>query len=77
MWLYERGNFDALQNDLSQLNWDSIVNEEESIDTCVSNLTESLLRVASNCIPNKIITVRQNDLPWLDNNTKTLMFSRG
>ena len=60
----------------NQTSWDSILNEEESIDTCVSNFTESLLTVASKCIPNKIITIRQNDLPWLDNNTKKLMRKR-
>ena len=76
MWLYEKGNFDAFRDELSQLDWDSILNEEESIDTCVSNFTESLLTVASKCIPNKIITIRQNDLPWLDNNTKKLMRKR-
>jgi hypothetical protein len=70
VWLYERGNVDAFRDELSLLDWDSILNEEESIDTCDYNFTESLLTVASKCIPNKPITIRQNYLPWLDNNTK-------
>ena len=76
VWLYDRADFGAYKNNLLVTDWDSIVNDNKQIDTIASELTEKLTEIATLHIPNKIVTIRQNDLPWLNNNIRQLMRKR-
>ena len=71
IWLYDRGDYEALSNDIRQTNWDEI--KSNDIDKYAQNLTNQLTKLAKKHIPNKLITTRQTDPPWLCNNIKKLM----
>ena len=49
---------------------------ENEIDGKVRALTDKMLEAVSETIPNKTITVRQNDLPWINNNIRKLIRKR-
>ena len=70
VWLYDRADFDAYRNDLSITDWDNIIDNNIEIDTIVSSLTEKMIEIFSVHIPNKMVTIRQNDLPWINNNIR-------
>ena len=74
IWLYDRGDYEALSNDIRQTNWDEI--KSNDIDKYAQDLTNQLTKLAKKHIPNKLITTRQTDPPWLCNNIKKLMRKR-
>ena len=74
IWLYDRGDYEALSNDIRQTNWDEI--KSNDIDKYAQDLTNQLTKLAKKHIPNKLITARQTDPPWLCNNIKKLMRKR-
>ena len=40
------------------------------MEEITGDITDKILEMASEFIPNRIITVRNNELPWLTNNIK-------
>ena len=65
VWKYSEGNFDQLRTNVSSFDWDSCFNAD--IDVYSSNLTAALLSMCDECIPNKIVTIRPTDPPWMHN----------
>ena len=53
-----------------------MINTENNINDMATELTNKILEISSETIPNKIITVRQNDLPWINNNIRKLIRKR-
>ena len=53
-----------------------MINTENNINDIMTELTNEILDISSETIPNKIITVRQNDLPWLNYNIRKLIRKR-
>ena len=43
---------------------------DENIDTYATNISNSILAIASECIPNKSITVKPSDPPWITSGLK-------
>ena len=65
VWKYSQGNFNQLRTYVSSFEWDSCFNSD--IDVYSSNLTSALLSMCDDCIPNKIVTIRPTDPPWMHN----------
>lgn len=76
IWIYSRGNYDLFRQKISETNWNELINEENSIDLNVELLTNKILDIASLTIPNRIITVRQTDIPWLTTDIRKLIRKR-
>ena len=76
IWLYDKGNYQSYRQMFSEVDWDIIINDRNSIDVNTQNLSNKILQSANENIPNKIITVRHNDLPWLNNEIRRLMRKR-
>ena len=71
IWQYSQADFDGLKNSLQTTNWDEHLNTED-INELASNFTTTLLNLAREFIPNKVITVRPNDKPWYNSNLRAL-----
>ncbi|KAK3098188.1 hypothetical protein FSP39_017040 [Pinctada imbricata] len=76
IWLYDRADFDLFRNKCNNVNWDEIIDDNIHIDRCVMNFNNQIIKIAEECIPNKIITVRQNELPWVDSHIRRLIRRR-
>ena len=68
VWYYERGDYDLLRNKASEINWDTLQNED--IDLYANNIHNAVIEIASECIPNKEIKVKATDPPWITSSLK-------
>ncbi|MEW8547189.1 MAG: endonuclease/exonuclease/phosphatase family protein, partial [Candidatus Thiodiazotropha sp.] len=71
IYLYDRGNYQSISDELSETDWNKIKNND--IDIYANNLTEHILDLADKHIPNKTIKIRKSDPSWLTNNIKRLI----
>ena len=63
IWKYDDGNYEMLRQKASATNWNDFQNND--INTYCANLTEHLQSITEMCIPNKVITIRPSDPPWI------------
>ena len=75
IWIFKNTNFDGYRSKLSTIDWDPIISND-SIDNSASILTETIVKTASETIPNKQVTIRKNDLPWINNSIRKLIRKR-
>ncbi len=75
IWLYDQGNYDEFRNKLNAVNWQAILNNE-NFDTTADSIANSIINAASDTIPNKLVTIRPNDIPWFNNNIRKLLRKR-
>lgn len=76
IWLYNQGNYDLYRTKIQETDWDQIFENNNNIDKITKTITETILSIASETIPNRIITIRNHDLPWITNEIKKLMRKR-
>ena len=56
--------------------YDWVSTYDEDVNVNATNFTNRLLNMAEKCIPPKTVTVRPQDLPWMNNNLRKLMRNR-
>ena len=61
VWLYE--NFSSK---LDTVDWNALLSDLEDVDEMCNTFTETFLRVARECIPTKMVTIRNSDRPWFN-----------
>jgi hypothetical protein len=66
VWLYERTDREHLLSKLDTVDWNALLSDLEDIDEMCNTFTETFLRVARECIPTKMVTVRNIDRPWFN-----------
>ena len=59
---------------ISNTDWETFRNDD--IDTYAVNVTDHILNLKKDCIPNKTVKIRQSDPPWMHNNLRKLMRQR-
>ena len=74
VWLYDQGDFDMLRQRLADFDWDSI--KCEDVNQYSINFANILINLAKECIPNKKVRVRPQDLPWINGLVRKLMRKR-
>ena len=63
IWKYDDGNYEMLRQKASTTNCNDFQNND--INTYCENLIEHLQSITEMCIPNKGITIRPSDPPWI------------
>ena len=63
IWLYAKADFDEFRETLDAVNWDPCFDTDD-INEMSKLWTSTFLNIARRCIPNRTITVRQDDAPW-------------
>ena len=69
IWKYDQADVPSIRNSIISVNWGDLF-AGRGIDDMVSILTEKLLRIMSDNIPNKIITINDKDAPWVTPDVK-------
>ena len=63
MWQYELGDYDLYRSKLREFNWDECFASDD-INVVAQAWTDTLISIARECIPNKMVTVRPWDKPF-------------
>ena len=63
LWKYDDGNYEIIRQKASATNWNDFQNN--GINTYCENLIELLQSITEMRIPNKFITIRPSDPPWI------------
>ena len=76
IWDFSQANKDAIHRAINEINWDTFFAGLD-INGQVSLLSETILNVFANFIPNKIITVRSKDDVWMTAEVKRVLLEKG
>ncbi|MCG8033360.1 MAG: reverse transcriptase family protein, partial [Candidatus Thiodiazotropha taylori] len=63
IWKYEQGNYQLLRQKALETDWNSL--QHNNINIYAQNITKEILTIAESCIPNKTVTIRPSDPPWI------------
>lgn len=74
IWQYDRGNYEQLRRKVLDFNWNSLKNND--INLYASAFTGQLYSMVKESIPNRLVTVRPQDLPWINGNIRKQMRKR-
>ena len=72
VWDYSKAELTNIRKSLSQINWHNALKDLNVIDQ-VEYLSSCILNVFSNFVPNKTITCRDKDPPWITEEVKKIM----
>ena len=75
VWDFSRANIPAIQQAITGINWNSAF-IGLNIDERVSFLTDCVLNVFQNFIPNMVITVRNKDAVWMTPEIKKMIIEK-
>ncbi|MEW8545738.1 MAG: reverse transcriptase domain-containing protein, partial [Candidatus Thiodiazotropha sp.] len=76
IWNYKDADFDRYRTVLSESNLIEKIESTNNIDENVQQITDTLLLVAKNTIPNKNVTIRPTVHPWITSNILNLIRKR-
>ncbi len=63
IWLFDKGNYPLLREKATDIDWNTL--KHNNLDIYTKNITSSILDIAKACIPNRDVTIRQDDPSWL------------
>ncbi|CAC5395380.1 unnamed protein product [Mytilus coruscus] len=72
IWLYDCGDYDKFRHELSLVDWDSFLLSQD-VNEISTRITSAVINAAELSIPNKIITVRKSEPPWMNNIVRRLI----
>ena len=64
IWQYDNANFNEYRQKLNLCDWDM---NNLSIEDQVKKISTNITHAANQSIPNKVVTIRPRDLPWIHN----------
>ena len=64
IWLYDRANYTLFREKLNVCDWTT---DNLTVDQCVTQFANNILISADQAIPNKNVTIRPRDPPWMHN----------
>ena len=76
IWFYDRADARAIQKSIQIFNWCEHIGHLTCPNQQVEILTETLLNIFSNFIPNKTITVRPRQAPWITQSIKNFILKK-
>ena len=76
IWNYKLANFDRYRVILSEYNLDEKLQDNLDIDVNVQQITDALITAAEQSIPNKVVTIRPAQHPWITCHIKNLIRKR-
>lgn len=75
IWNYARADYEKYREKLQEQTLENLVSGND-IDSNVQLITKAIFDAAEKSIPNKIVTIRSNDHPWITCQIKNLMRKR-
>ena len=74
IWSYDRGNYELLRQKATNTDWNSL--HDTNIHLYSQNITNCIISLAKECIPNKTIRIRPSDPPWITTHLKQYIRKR-
>ena len=74
IWQYDRGDYDHMRALASTTNWHSL--QDDDVDIYALNLTNKILNIAMECVPNRVVIIRPSDPPWITTTIKRYIRKR-
>lgn len=68
VWKFDEGDYQSLRRAASIFDWQSLF--DNNIDTYTSNITNEIMTMSNKYIPNKVVTIRQTEPPWIHNDIR-------
>ena len=75
IWDFSKANINAMRQAVSCVDWDRAFSGL-NIDERVKFLTECVLNVFYNFVPNKVITIKSKDTLWITSETKRMVLEK-
>lgn len=69
IWLYDKGDYVKYNDKLRSTDW-SFIENNQNLDATADTIASSILKSASESIPNKNVTIRPGDVPWINKEVK-------
>ena len=66
IWNYKNADYDKLNKCIFQFDWDSVINDNVTVDDACNKFTSIFLEFCKECIPRKKVLIRPNDKPWFN-----------
>ena len=66
IWNYMNADYDKLNNFIFQFDWDSVINDNVTVDDACNKFTSIFFEFCKECIPRKKVLIRPNDKPWFN-----------
>lgn len=77
IWKYEQGDYNGYRQILSEIQWDEILNfNDVNVDMITDAITSKIVDSATKTIPNKEVSIRPRDPPWMHNELRKLIRRR-
>ena len=65
-------DYDKYRDELSEASLPLKIQTNNNIDQNIQGISETILNAADKTIPNKLVTIKSNDSPWITCHTKYL-----
>ena len=76
IWNYKLADFNKFRSSLTEYNLTAKVEETTDLDINAQQITDSLIYAAEKSIPNKVVTIRPSESPWITSKVKRLIRKR-
>ena len=73
IWFYDRADVTSIRKSIKMFRWQEVISEIECPSSKGQLLNDALLNIFSNFIPNKQITVRPRQAPWITKSIKNFI----
>ena len=74
IWNYDQGDYQLLRTKAVETDWNSL--RDNNLDTYAANISNHILLIAKECIPNKVVTIKPSNPPWLTTRIKQVIRKR-
>ncbi len=74
MWRYDEGNYNDIRTNLNHTDWS--LQKDLDINIYAANISEYIVKLAVEYIPNKLVRIRTADPPWFHNELRKLIRKR-
>ena len=73
IWSYDQADYNLYRQTLGECDWNF---DEISLEECVDKTTTNMFKAAELAIPNKLVTIRPKDAPWMHNDIRKAIRDR-
>ena len=74
IWNYDKGDYDLLRHNASLIHWSTLENDD--LDTYTKQITDKILELTKQAIPNKHVTIKPSEPNWITSFIKRKIRSR-
>ena len=68
IWRYDQGDYNLLRQNVASFNWNTL--QHQDISVYATALVDKILDLSKQCIPNKVVTIRPADPPWMNSSIR-------